>query len=171
MNLFFICIKIFFARILDVSIGTLRANVMLHDKKIVAAILAFLETLLWFLIAREALMIDISSFFIPISYSLGYASGTLIGSFLSSKFIHGVVMVQAIVDENNARILKELKAKGYLVSIIELKNNFDGDPRMMIYLQVNSQTLKKVEKIIRKCDKDAFIAISDTKKVMNGYIK
>lgn len=171
MNLFFICIKIFFARILDVSIGTLRTNVMLHDKKVIAAILAFLETLLWFLIAREALMIDISSFFIPISYSLGYASGTLIGSFLSSKFIHGVVMVQAIVDENNARILKELKAKGYLVSIIELKNNFDGDPRMMIYLQVNSQTLKKVEKIIRKCDKDAFIAISDTKKVMNGYIK
>lgn len=80
-------------------------------------------------------------------------------------------MVQAIVDENNERILKELKAKGYLVSIIELKNNFDGNPRMMIYLQVNSQTLKKVEKIIRRCDRDAFIAISDTKKVMNGYVK
>lgn len=47
MNLFLICIKIFFARILDVSIGTIRANVMLHDKKMVAAVLAFLETLLW----------------------------------------------------------------------------------------------------------------------------
>ena len=171
MNLFLICIKIFFARILDVSIGTIRANVMLHDKKMVAAVLAFLETLLWFLVAREALMIDISSFLIPISYSLGYASGTLIGGYLSSKFIHGVVMVQAIVDENNDRILKELKVKGYLVSIIERKNNFDGNPRMMIYLQVNSKTLKKVEKIIRRCDADAFIAISDTKKVMNGYIK
>ncbi len=171
MSLFFVCIKIFFARILDVSIGTVRSNVMLHDKKIIAALLAFLETLLWFLVAREALMIDISSFFIPISYSLGYASGTLIGSFISSKIIHGVVMVQAIVSKNNEKVLKELKAKEYLVSVIELKNNFDGNPRMMIYLQVNSKTLKKVEKIIRRCDKDAFIAISDTKKVMNGYIR
>jgi len=171
MSLFFVCIKIFFARILDVTIGTVRSNVSLRDKKFIAAILAFFETLLWFLVAREALRIDISSILIPISYSLGYASGTLIGSFISSKLIHGVVMVQAIVDENNERILKEMKAKGYLVSIIELKNNFDGNPRMMIYLQVNSQTLKKVEKIIRRCDRDAFIAISDTKKVMNGYVK
>jgi len=171
MSLFFVCIKIFFARILDVTIGTIRSNVMLRGKNLVAAMLAFFETFIWFVIAREALRIDISSILIPISYSLGYASGTLIGSVISSKFIHGIVMVQAIVDENNERILKELKAKGYLVSIIELKNNFDGNPRMMIYLQVNSKTLKKVEKLIRRCDPDAFIAISDTKRVQNGYVK
>ena len=105
MNLFLVCVKIFFARILDVTIGTVRANVMLRDKKFIATILAFFETLLWFLVAREALRIDISSILIPISYSLGYASGTLIVSFISSKLIHGVVMVQAIVDENNERIL------------------------------------------------------------------
>lgn len=171
MDLFFICIKIFFARILDVTIGTIRGNVMLKEKTILGAFLAFLETLIWFMIAREALRIDISSFLIPVSYSLGYASGTLIGSFISSKLIHGVVMIQAIVDENNERVLKELKAKGYLASIIELTNNFDGNPRIMIYLQVNRKTLKKAEKIIRRCDPDAFIAISETKKVQNGYVK
>lgn len=171
MNLFFICIKIFFARILDVTIGTIRGNVMLKEKTFLAAVLAFLETFIWFVIAREALRIDISSILIPISYSLGYASGTLIGSFLSSKLIHGVVMVQAILDENNEKVLKELKAKGYLVSIINLTNNFDGNPRIMIYLQVNRNTLQKVEKIIRRCDQDAFIAVSETKHVENGYIK
>ncbi len=171
MSLFFICIKIFFARILDVTIGTIRNNVLMHEKTILGAFLAFLETFIWFIIAREALRIDISSIFIPISYSLGYASGTLIGSFISAKLIHGVVMVQAIVDENNDKVLNELKKKGFLVSIIPLTNNFDGAPRMMIYLQVNRNTLKRVEKIIRRCDKDAFIAVSDTKSVLNGYVK
>lgn len=171
MDLFFICIKIFFARILDVTIGTIRGNFMLRGNNIVAAILAFIETLIWFLVAREALKIDISSFLVPVSYSLGYATGTLIGSFLSSKIIHSVVSVQAIVDENNDKILKELKAKGYLASVIELKNNFDGNERMMIYLEVNSKTLKKVEKLIRRCDNDAFISVSDTKKVQNGTVK
>ena len=171
MDLFFICIKIFFARILDVTIGTIRSNVMLKEKTFVATSLAFIETFIWFLVAREALRIDISSIFIPISYSLGFATGTLMGSFISSKLIHGIVMVQAIVDENNERVLEELKKEGYLVSIIELTNNFDGNPSMMIYLQINRNTLKKVEEIIRKCDKDAFIAVSETKKVKNGYIK
>lgn len=171
MSLFFICLKIFFARILDVSIGTMRARVMLQDKTILGVVLAFLETMIWFLVAREALRIDISNILIPISYSLGYATGTLIGSFLASKFVHGVVMIQAIVDENNERVLKELKAKGYLASVIELRNNFDGNPRMMIYLQVNRNTLKKAEKIIQRCDPDAFIAVSETKKVQNGYVK
>ncbi len=171
MDLFFICIKIFFARILDVSIGTIRSNMMLKEKTFIATALAFLETLIWFMIAREALRIDISSIFIPISYSLGFATGTLIGSFISSKLIHGIVMIQAIVDENNEKVLEELKANGYLASIIELTNNFDGNPRMMIYLQVNRNTLKKVETIIRNCDKDAFIAVSETKSVKNGYVR
>lgn len=171
MNLFFICIKIFFARILDVTIGTIRSNVMLKEKPLICALLAFFETMIWFLVAREALRIDVSNILIPISYSLGFASGTLIGSFLSTKLIHGVVMIQAIVDENNEKVLKELKAKGYLASIIELTNNFDGNPRMMIYLQANRNNLKSVERIIRRCDKDAFIAVSETKSVQNGYIK
>ena len=171
MNLFFVCIKIFFARILDVTIGTIRGNVMLHEKTIFATILAFIETMIWFLVAREALRVDSSSIFIPISYSLGYASGTLIGSYISSKFIQGIVMIQAIVDENNEKVLNELKAKGYLASILELTNNFDDKPRIMIYLQVNRKTLKRAEKIIRRCDPDAFIAISETKKVKNGYVK
>lgn len=171
MNLFFVCVKIFFARILDVTIGTIRGNVMLHEKTFLAVFLAFVETMIWFMVAREALRIDISSILIPISYSLGYASGTLIGSFISSKFIPGIFMVQAIVDENKTQVLKELKAKGYLVSVIEMTNNFDGEPRIMIYLQVNRKTLHRVEKIIRRCDNDAFIAVSETKKVQNGYVK
>ncbi len=171
MDLFFICIKIFFARILDVTIGTVRSNMMLKEKTLLATGLAFLETFIWFMIAREALRIDISSIFIPISYSLGFATGTLMGSFISSKLIHGIVMIQAIVDENNEKVLEKLKQEGYLASIIELTNNFDGNPRIMIYLQVNRNTLKKVEAIIRQCDPDAFIAVSETKSVKNGYVK
>ncbi len=171
MNLFFVCFKIFFARILDVTIGTIRANVQLHEKYKLVAILAFFETLIWFMIAREALTVDVTSIFIPFSYSLGYATGTLIGSFLSKKVIPGVVSIQAIVDENNERLLHELKVKGYLVSIIELKNHFDGNPRIMLYLEVNKKTLPRVEKIIRRYDANAFIAVSDTKQVVNGVVK
>lgn len=42
MTLFFICVKIFFARILDVTIGTLRQSVMLKGKIYLTSVLAFL---------------------------------------------------------------------------------------------------------------------------------
>ena len=80
MELLFICVKIFFARILDVTISTFRQNIMLKGKIVISTILAFFEILIWFLVAREALVIAIDSIFIPISYSLGYATGTLIGA-------------------------------------------------------------------------------------------
>lgn len=39
----FLCLKIFFARILDVSIGTVRTMLMVKGKTVVMTILAFLK--------------------------------------------------------------------------------------------------------------------------------
>ena len=100
MTTLFICIKIFFARILDVTISTFRQNIMLKGKIIIGTVLAFFEILIWFYVAREALLIKIESMFIPVSYSLGYATGTLIGNVLSKKLIKGVIGVQIITSED-----------------------------------------------------------------------
>ena len=105
MELLFICVKIFFARILDVTISTFRQNIMLKGKIVISTILAFFEILIWFLVAREALVIAIDSIFIPISYSLGYATGTLIGAILSQKLIKGVIGVQIITDEDKKELI------------------------------------------------------------------
>lgn len=170
MTLFWICVKIFFARILDVTIGTLRQTAMLKGRVYLMAILAFIETMIWFMVAREALTIDISSILIPIFYSLGYATGTLIGSFLSHQVMKGEVGMQVIIDENDS-LLKSLKIRGYQVSIINLENDFQGKKKKMLFLEVNSKSIKKVEKLILKSSPNAFITISDTKKVLNGTIK
>ena len=88
------CIEIFFARILDVSINTFRTMIMLKKKSIITPILAFCEVFVWFIAARKALNTEINSILIPICYSLGYASGTIIGSFLSRKFIKNVIVLK-----------------------------------------------------------------------------
>ncbi len=171
MNLFFLCMKIFFARILDVTIGTIRVHVQLQEKCFLSSVLAFFETLIWFLVAREALTIHVTSFLIPISYSLGYASGTLIGGEFARRFLPGIISVQAIIDESHERIIQELLKKGYQVSVLELKNNFDGNLRMMLYLEIQRKTFPRIQKIIRRYDPHAFIAVSETKKVLNGKLK
>ena len=164
MTLFFICVKIFFARILDVSIATLRQMVMLKGKLAISTVLAFIEVFIWFVVARVALTIEIDSILIPIFYSLGYATGTLIGSFLAKSLIKGEVCIQVIV--NDEKLIKALKLRGYEVSVISLDNK-----KKMLYLEVNTKSLKKVLELINKADPTSFMIINDSRKVMNGVIK
>ncbi len=171
MELFFLCLKIFFARILDVSIGTVRTMLMVKGKTIIMTILAFIEVFIWFIIAREALITDVKSIFIPISYSLGYATGTFIGSFISNTFIKGIVGVQVVVEKQNNQLLKSIRKHGYAVSVINLEDDLNGNSRNMLYFQINNRNLKKLISLIKKYDNKAFIVINDTKTVQNGFIK
>ncbi len=171
MELLFVCIKIFFARILDVTIATFRQNILLKGRCVLGAILAFAEIMIWFLVAREALTIPIQSVWIPISYSLGFATGTLIGSLLSKHFIKGEVGVQIIIDEEKKDLINSLKMRGYPINILHLESGFNSVPKLMIFIEVSTKNLKKLESLIQQNDPDAFIVISDTKKVMKGTIK
>ena len=171
MELLFVCIKIFFARILDVTIATFRQNILLKGRCVLGAILAFAEIMIWFLVAREALTIPIQSLWIPISYSLGFATGTLIGSLLSKHFIKGEVGAQIIIDEEKKDLVNSLKMRGYPINILHLESGFNSVPKLMIFIEVSTKNLKRLETLIQKNDPDAFIVISDTKKVLKGTIK
>lgn len=171
MELFCLCVKIFFARILDVSIGTVRTMLMVKGKTVIMVILAFLEVFIWFLVAREALVTDVESILIPISYSLGYATGTFIGSFLSNTFIKGIVGVQVVIEKGNKALLGAIRKHGYAVSILDLKDDYQGNQRDMLFFQINNRNLKRLISLIKKYDSQAFIVVSDTKAVQNGFIK
>lgn len=171
MELFLLCIKIFFARILDVSIGTVRTMLMVKGKTVIMTILAFIEVFIWFVVAREALITDVKSILIPISYSLGYATGTLIGSCIANRFIKGIVGVQVVIAKGNERLLKAVRKHNYAVSVIDLKDDFNGNQRDMLYFQINHKYLKNLISLIKKYDENAFIVVNDTKTVQNGFLK
>ena len=84
-----LCVKIFFVRILDVSLGTLRTIITVKGKILVASLIGFIEMFVWFSVVNEALNTDEKSIWIAIAYSLGFATGTYIGGILSKKFITG----------------------------------------------------------------------------------
>ena len=94
----FLCLKIFFVRILDVSLGTVRTMFTVKGNRITASLVGFIEILVWFLVAKEALQTEEKSILIAISYSLGFATGTYIGGYLSSVLITGNITIQVFTD-------------------------------------------------------------------------
>ena len=65
-------------------------------------------------------------------------------------------------------MIKEIRKSGFGVSVLELKNPEDEINKKMLIVQLNKSKLKKLTKIIRSIDPDAFVVINETKYVQNG---
>jgi len=100
-------LKIFFARIIDVSLGTFRTILIIKGKIIYPAIIAFFEVIIWFYVAKEALLVKTNTILVPIAYALGYATGNLIGSIISKKIINNLYEIK--IYYFNKKIINYLK--------------------------------------------------------------
>ena len=165
------CLSIFFARIIDVSIATFRTMIMVKKKSFITPILAFCEVFIWFMAARKALNTEINSIMIPICYSLGYATGTYLGGFLSRKFIKNINTIEVTTKKNNKKLINNLRSRGLALSIIELKESYNKERKDLIIIDLKSKLTGETIKLIKEIDNKAFIVVRDTKVVHNGFVR
>lgn len=159
------CIKIFFARLIDVTLGTIKTIFMVKEEKIVASIISFIEILIWFLIAKEALNTNNNTILIAISYSLGYATGTYIGILISSILIKGNYTVHIISSKIKKKDLNLLKNEGFGLTNIKISGN-----KQYLIIEINKKDLIRLKGIINRLDNKAFMIINETKSIQNGFI-
>lgn len=162
-----LCIKIFLIRIADVSLGTVRTMVTVKGKNFIAALIGFVEMLIWFLVAKEAINEGNNSILIAISYALGFAFGTYIGGYISGKFIKTNLTLQ-VISSKYEKLIERLRKNNYAVTVIDIEGKDDASK--MLILQIPSSKLTEVRKIITKIDSKAFVMVDETKYVFNGYI-
>ena len=170
MEILLLCIKIFFVRVLDVALGTVRMLFTVKGKRFVASTIGFIEMLIWFLIVKEALNTDLTSIWIAVSYAGGYALGTLLGSYLSERLISGMVTVQAILSSDNDEVVTMIRKAGYAVSVLDVKGQ-DDKPKYLLLIEVNKKRQNTIRKLIKELDDRAFVIINDSKTVYNGYFQ
>lgn len=161
------CIKIFFARLIDVSLGTFRTINTVKGRDLVAALIGIVEVTVWFLVVKEALNVENNSIWIVVSYALGFSVGTYIGGKISKRFIKSNLEVQVIMSNKDDDVVNKIRSKGYGVTAIEVKGAKDS--KYMLYIQIRNNSLESLKTLIRKLDSKAFIVVNETKYVENGY--
>lgn len=171
MGLFFLCVKIFFARIVDVTLGTLRTVYTVKGKTLLAGIIAFIEVFIWFIVAREALNTDVNSLWIVIAYSGGYATGTTLGTFIANKFINSLISIEVITTKATPENINKIRKEGFGVSVVNTIENLQEEHTKILFITLNSRNLDSLKKTIREIDSKAFMVINESKVVQNGYIK
>lgn len=167
MALFLMCIKIFFARLIDVSLGTFRTINTVKGRDLIASLIGLVEITVWFLVVKEALNTDNNSYFVVAAYALGFSVGTYIGGKISKVFIKSNLEVQVILSSKDDNIVNKIRENGFGVTAIEVKGT--KDVKYMLYIQIRDNTLENLKKLVRKLDSKAFIVVNETKYVENGY--
>lgn len=171
MEILFLCLKVFFARIIDVSLGTFRTVTLVKGKTKIAALIGFVEVLIWFLIVKEALNTGVNSILIGISYAAGFACGTLLGGFISNTFISGSLSVQVITTKAFPDMVDSLRENGYAVTVMNVISKDEKLKKNMLFIEINKKEKHNLEKLIKKYDNKAFIVVNESVYVANGYFK
>ena len=170
MDITSLCIKVFFARIIDVSLATFVTILSVKGKKIEATILGFIDVIIWFIVVKEALNTEINSIWITLSYAGGYAIGTYVGTVFSDKLINGKIMVQVVLNRKYNKSIDNIRKEGFALSQVNCIGK-DGKKNIMLFIEVDKRKLPHIKKVIKSIDSNAFLVINETKYVENGFFK
>jgi len=153
------------ARVIDVSIGTLRIVMVSRGHKVVAPILGFFEVLIW-LLAIGQIMRNLSNFACYIAYGTGFAVGTYVGLLIEEKLALGVLLVRIITQKDAANLITELNRANYgVTSVPAFGRNGKVD---VIFTVIKRSAIHDVLQIIHEFNPQAFYSIENIKAVKEG---
>jgi uncharacterized protein YebE (UPF0316 family) len=156
-----VTVLIFVARILDVSIGTIRIIVVARGERLIASMLGFVEVLIW-LITIGQIMQNLGSIENFLAYAAGFAAGTFVGMSLDQRMAIGSVMVRVVIPRDKATdLIERLKELNYRVTHMDA----DGakTPVKVIFTVVPRAGLRRMIKDLRAFDPNAFYTIEDVR--------
>lgn len=160
---------IFFAKIIEVSIGTMRIILISKGYRKLGTGLALVEITLWVFIASGVINGITESPMKGIVYSFGFAAGVFIGSLIEQKLAFGKVLIQTITTPKYGNPISEhLRDEGYGVTIID--GHGKDEDRIILMIFANRKSVRHVLKGIKEIHPNAMIVSNDVTNVSGGYI-
>jgi uncharacterized protein YebE (UPF0316 family) len=156
---------IFLARILDVSIGTIRIVMVSRGKKLLAPLLGFLEVLIW-IIAIGEIMQNLDNWINIVAYAAGFATGNYIGLIIEERLAMGVVRIQIITIKSASDLIAKLKSSGYGITHHEATGA--NGKVSIIYSIINRTDMSRVINLIKNYNPNAFYSVEDVRFVNRG---
>lgn len=151
---------IFFARILDVSVGTLRIIFVSKGLKYRSALLGFVESLIWIL-AISKVMQNLGDWQTYVAFASGFAAGNFVGIALEERIAIGSAIIRVITRHEAPKLIRHLRSAGYGVTSVEGKGE-TGEVKV-IFTLIKRRQLPDVVAVIKKYSPKAFYSIEDVR--------
>ena len=156
---------IFFFRICDVSLGTIRVIFIAKGLKYIAPIIGFFEVIIW-LLAIGQVMNNVTNVACYIAYGGGFAAGTLLGMTVEERLSIGTVIVRVISNEDITRLVSFLRAHSFGVTIADAEGS-KGKVKIILSV-IKRQDLDEVVRGIQHHLPGTFYSVEEIKSVSEG---
>lgn len=151
---------IFFARIADVSIGTVRIIFISRGLKYAAPLLGFFEVLIW-LLAIGQLFQNMTNPVYYLAYAGGFAVGTFVGMWIEEILSIGTEIVRVITRVGAEDMVDALKAENYEITSVDAEGD-DGKVKL-IHVFIDRHDLQDVIGIVKKFDPNALYLVEEVR--------
>ena len=149
---------IFLARIVDVSMDTIRLIFIARGFKKIAPVIGFFQVLVW-IITITRIMANLDNWTCYIAYAAGFATGNFTGMILEEKLALGVEMIRIITQRRADNLIAALKKAGFPVTTVNATGSF-GDVAIL-YVVVSRKHISQVLELIRQYNPRAFYTVED----------
>jgi uncharacterized protein YebE (UPF0316 family) len=156
------------ARIMDVTINTIRMIFVSRGYKTLAPILGFFEVVIW-LVAIGQIMKNLDNFMSYIGYGAGFAAGNYIGIILVEKMTLGTVIIRIIAKKNTIELIQRLREANYGVTSADAEGR-DG-PVKILFSTMKRKDLQDALRIINLSNPNAFYTVEEVQQVNEGYFR
>lgn len=160
---------IFFGKILEVTFATLRIVLINRGERTKGSMVAFVEVLLWLFITGTVLADFQNNPLKVVVFSLAFAIGNYVGSWLEEKIALGLSTIEVITKEDTANLVEVLRSNNLAVTVID-GEGMEGRKKIL-ELHLKRSRVKPTVNLINKNISDCVISVSDVKVLRGGYIK
>lgn len=156
---------IYFARICDVSLGTMRIISLSRGMRRLAPVLAFVEILIWLLAIRQ-IFNHLDNPVCYIAYAGGFASGVYTGMWIEHKVALGYRILRVVTRRDAARLIETLRDRGYGVTVVDAEGN-TGMVKI-IFTILKRRDIPDAVAQVRRFNPKAFYSIEDVRAAEKG---
>lgn len=153
------------ARVLDVTLGTMRIVYVSRGNRVIAPILGFFEVFIW-IIAIGQVMEHANNLISYAAYAAGFATGNYIGLRVEEKLAVGLQLVRFITPkpvEPLRNLLHEHEAGSTLILAQGTQGNVN-----ILYSILPRKKVKNLLKEVNLTHPDLFYSIEDIRSVKSG---
>jgi uncharacterized protein YebE (UPF0316 family) len=159
---------IFFAKIFEVSLMTVRTVLITRGEKLWGSIIGFVEVILWLYLISNVLIGISENPVKMIVYSLGFACGNYLGSIIEEKLALGLLTINAIVPSKNGDEISEfLRKRNIGVTVVDAAGK--DESKKMLIIHAKRKKKDEIVGLIESMNTNCVISINDIKVVYGGF--
>ena len=161
---------IFFAKLVEVSLATIRTVLNNRGEKLKGALIGFFEVMIWVIAVDQVLKGLSENPLKLIIYCIAFSCGNFLGVTIEGKLAIGTACIQAVVRDDNKDLLTQaLREKGFGVTTIKGEGRNGPVDLLMVYMK--RKCVKEATELIYEFSPKTLVVVNDVRQLSNGYIK